>query len=177
MNPANFQCTGNSPVGPPVWSTGNPPVEMRHIFCGEIVNFEAQGFHSLSAATNWQTCAVVQQCQFFPSNNGYCRNVFIYDSRDASYELKDSGSTLWPTALSPVPLVPMFQTLYNRCPPATNNVALCFPNCHWNGNTNGFDIVIGTGTGAIITAFPAQQGTCGNHPEWQDCDTMYCQQL
>ena len=179
QDPATFQCTENSPVGPPVWSTGNPPVEMRHIFCGEIVKFNAQGFHSLSPATNWKICAVVQQCQTFPSDNGYCGNVFLYDSRDVSkyYELKASGSTLWPTSLSPVQLVPMFQILYNCCPPAINNAALCFADCHWKGNANGFDIVIGTGIDSIFTAYPAQQGTCRRHPEWQDCDTRYCQQL
>ena len=160
-----------------MWSTGNPPVEMRHIFCGEIVNFKAQGLHNLNTATNWNTCAATDRCQVFPNRNGYCGDVFIRDSRDASLVLKESGSTLWPTSLSPVQLVPMFQTLYNRCPPATNNAALCFPDCHWRGNTNGFDIVIGTGTGTITTAYPASQGTCKKHSEWQDCDTRCCQQL
>ena len=118
--------------------------------------------HKVSTASNLQQTGEPMQLyrcvSFFPSNSGYCRNVFLYDLRDISkyYELKASGSTLWPTALSPIQLVPMFQILYNRCPPVINNAALCFPDCHWNGNANGFDIVIGTGIRLIITAYPAQ---------------------
>ena len=150
---------------------------MRHIFCGEIVNFEAQGFHSLNTTTNWRTCAAVQQCQAFPSGNGYCRNVFIYDSRDASYELKEYGSTLWPTSCSPAQLVPMLQYLYSNCQPTAYAGSLCYPDCHFEGNNNGFDIVIGTEGDAIVTAYPAQEGTCLNHPQWQDCNENYCQEL
>lgn len=150
---------------------------MRHIFCGEIRNFIAQGFHSLSTATNWQACAVVQQCQTFLSGNGYCRGVYIYYRPEAYYERKAYGSTLWPILRSPVQLVPMFQNLYNHCQPAANNAALCFSNCHWTGNVNGFDIVIGVEGGRIVTAYPAQQGTCAGNPQWQDCNPEYCQQL
>ena len=151
---------------------------MRHIFCGEIVTiFEAVGFHSLSTATNWQTCAIVQQCQTFPNGNSYCNSVYIYNSPQGSYVPKLSSSTLWPTTRSPVQLVPMFQILYNCCPPATNYAALCYSNCHWMGNANGFDIVIRTEYGAIVIAYPAQQGTCTGHPGWQDCNPIYCQQL
>ena len=175
-DPATFQCTKDSPVGGPVWSTNNPPVEMRHIFCGEIDrSFMAQGFHSQSPVTNWQTCAVTQQCQYFSDDNGYCRIVYIYDSREGSYEQKDSGSTLWPTSFAPAQLVPLFQYLYNTCPPVVQNAALCFTDCYWWGNVNYFDIVIGTEGAAIVTAYPAQRGTCTNHPQWQDCDNVYCQ--
>ena len=180
QDPATFQCTKDSPVSPPVWSTGAPPVEMRHIFCGEIDYYSnPTGFHSASTQTNWQTCVVVKQCQVFPSTNGYCASIYIYDSRIGSYEPKESSSTLWPTSRSPAQLVPMFQYLYSHCQPATYNALLCFPDCHWQGNANGFDIVIGTRGDAIVTAFPAQEGTClnDNHHHWQDCYNQYCQGL
>ena len=151
---------------------------MRHIFCGEIDNnYQAKGFHSNSYATNWRVCAVIQDCQTFPNLNGHCRDVFIYHLHDAYYELKESDSTLWPATLSPAQLVPMFQDLYNRCPPAIDNAVLCFPNCRWNGNNNRFDIVIGTGIDDITTAYPARRGACRRHPNWQDCDTSDCQNL
>ena len=121
---------------------------------------------------------VAKQCQFFPSTNGYCGSIYIYDSREGSYEPKAGGSGLWPISRSPAQLVSMFQHLYSRCQSASHNAAfLCFPNCHWQGNTNGFDIVIGTEGAAIVTAFPAKQGTCINHPHWQDCSSLYCQGL
>lgn len=102
----------------------------------------------------------------------------MYDSREGSYEPKAGGSGLWPTSRSPAQLVPMFQHLYSLCPPANYNAAfLCFPNCHWQGNTNGFDIVIGTEGATIVTAFPAKEGTCAYHYQWQDCDTQHCQGL
>lgn len=150
---------------------------MRHIFCGEISNNKTQGFHSRNSGTNWQACTITEQCQTFADGNGYCQGVFIYDQRDGVYERKDSGSTLWPASRSPTQLVQMFQTLYSRCPPAVNNVALCYPDCRWAGNTNAFDIVIGTGNAAIVTAYPAQRGTCTSHPEYQDCDSRDCQNL
>ena len=171
QDPATFQCTSNSPVGDPVWSTNYPPVEMRHIFCGEISNSRAQGLHSLSPATNWKTCADAQQCNYFDNGNGYCREVRIFD-------INKGSSTVWPPNLSPVQLVPMFQYLYNSCPPAVQDAALlCFPGCYWWDYYNYvyFDIVIGTKDDTIVTAYPAQQGTCGKHPEWKDCDSQYCQ--
>ena len=146
---------------------------MRHIFCGEIKNSVAQGLHSLSSSTKWESCAGVNQCQAFPNSCGYCRGVMI------SGEEKPSGSTLWPESLSPVNLVPMFQYLYENCPPSVTNAALCFPSCYWrswNGNANElFDIVITTEGEAILSAYPAPSGYCDKHTSWQDCDGRLCQ--
>ena len=181
QNPATFKCTEDSPVGGPVWSTNYPPVEMRHIFCGEIVKYKATGFHSLSSTTNWESCAAVigPKCQFFPNGNGYCKDVFIRDAspEHCDWEPKDSGSTLWPPSLSPVKLVPLLQNLFNNCKPATKNAALCFDDCNYKDNSNYFDIVIGTDGNTIVTAYPAQRGMCAKHPEWQDCDGKYCRGL
>ena len=46
VDPKNFQCTSNSPTSTPMFSNTNPPVALTHIFCGEIKDGEAQGFHS-----------------------------------------------------------------------------------------------------------------------------------
>ena len=200
QNPSEFRCTKDSPVDPPIWSTTKPRVEMRHIFCGEIVRVSkyikhkdvkltftskpfVKGFHSISSATNYADCAVPQQCKSFPNGNAYCKTIFVYDSSDKTYEIKFGGSTLWPESYSPAQLVPMFQYLYNTCnPPADTDsetaASLCFSDCHWKGDVNnGFDIVIATKGGNIVTAYPAQQETCSKHPDWQDCDGKYCQEL
>ena len=44
--PDTFQCTSDSPTSDPVFSNTNPPVALTHIFCGEIKNGKAQGYHS-----------------------------------------------------------------------------------------------------------------------------------
>ena len=165
-------------MGGSVLSTNFPPVDMTHIFCGQISGFRATGFHSLTPTTNWQTCATTQQCQFFDNGNAYCKNVFIYDAHSShSWELKDSGSTLFPEKLSAAWLVQLLQYLFNTCKPAAQNAALCFDDCYYKGNSKYFDIVIGTNGNTIVTAYPAQQGTCRKHPEWQDCNKKYCQGL
>ena len=148
---------------------------MRHIFCGEIKGKYAQGFHSASSATKYEKCATPQLCEYFPNFNGYCKNVFIKDTSDGSYELK--SSTLWPKLLTPSELVPMFQNLYNNCKPAGK--ILCFDNCYWKGNANyPFDIVIGLNDDAkILSAYPAKRGTCKNHSTWQDCGSEHCKDL
>ena len=143
------------------------------------MNFKAQGLHSRSAETNWRTCAQVEHCQDYLSTNGFCRNVFLYDSRNGNYEQKAAGSTMWPTALTPTQLVFMFQMLYYSCNHGAHNVGnFCFDNCHWNGNTNLFDIVIAADAAGIISAYPAQHGTCSLHlHEWQSCGQEFCQGL
>ena len=179
QDPATFKCTKDSPVGDPVWSTNFPPVEMRHIFCGQIVKYKAQGFHAPSKGTNAGTCVITQKCQFFSNDNGYCEIVAIYDANPnhAAYELKDYGSTLWPVSLSPAHLVKLLQYLFLNCKPATKNAALCFDDCNYEKNSNYFDIVIGTDGDTIVTAYPAKRGMCKKHSEWQDCDGKYCQGL
>ena len=175
QDPAGFRCNKNSPFKGPVWSTGDPPVEMRHIFCGEIKDFEAKGLHSLSSSTKWELCATVDQdnCIAFPNSCKWCKDVTIGGKE------KPSGSALWPESLSPVNLVPMLQYLYNKCPPSVKNAALCFPNCHWRSYKEKanqlFDIVITTEGEAISSAYPAPTGHCKKHPHWQDCDSQFCQ--
>ena len=141
------------------------------------MKFKAQGFHSLNPTTKWDVvmCAGAEKCNLLHNGNGYCKTVIIRAAD--GYEIKDSGSSMWPTLYTPAQLVPFFQYLYNSCQPAASDGALCYPDCHWKGNANGFDIVIATEGGAIVTAYPAQGGTCNKHNEWQDCDSMHCQGL
>ena len=151
---------------------------MTHIFCGKISRGEARGLHCLSSQTDWDLCARVERCTTLPTTNLKCEDVLIYDSRDLDWELKIGASTIWPLSRTPDQLVSMFQSLYNRCKPKVDDVALCFPKCHWRGNSNAFDIVIGTEKReSIVTAYPAAEGECSKFVEFQDCDSVHCQNL
>lgn len=178
-DPIYITCTKNSPVGEPVWSPGpfQPPVRMSHIFCGEIDDYSAaRGFHSRSSETNWGACVYIDErtCMTFLNGNEHCRDVYISNTH------KEQGSTLWPSSLAPNTLVPMLQYLYNTCPQQILNAdlrILCFHECHYAGNDNAFDIVIiGTDAG-IMTAYPAQEGTCLRHHEYEICGKHHCQEL
>ena len=104
QDPADFKCVEKSPVGDAVLSPYDmnyPSVDMRHIFCGQIVHNEAQGFHSLNPSTDWKECVMKFQCKFFSDQNAYCKEVYI--RTHDGYELKTSGSNTCP-ACSTVPV-------------------------------------------------------------------------
>ena len=47
VDPAKFQCRKNSPTGGDIFSDDYPPVNLVHIFCGQINSYgQATGFHS-----------------------------------------------------------------------------------------------------------------------------------
>jgi len=53
INPSKFKCQEHSSVcGVNKWSSGNPAVALTHIFCGNIYNGKAYGFHSLPKSGN-----------------------------------------------------------------------------------------------------------------------------
>ena len=174
QDPADFKCVEKSPVGDAVLSSYNmnyPSVDKRHIFCGQIVHHEAQGFHSLNPSTDWTKCAIAHQCKFFSDQNAYCKDVYVR-THDSSFEKKISGSSMWPSQLTPVQLVPLFQYLYSTCQPATD---LCFPRCYWVGfNNDEFDIMIIARGHTIVTAYPAQRGTC-SRSNMNICSSQPCQ--
>lgn len=179
--PGDFKCVEESPVDGAMLSPYDmyyPSVDMRHIFCGQIVNREAQGFHSLNLTTDWTKCAVALECHFFPNQNAYCEDVYIR-TRDNSFEFKSSGSSMWPLQLTPVQLVPLFQYLYSTCQSAPASVAMCFPRCYWLAfNNNYFDIVIVAKGHTILSAYPAQLGTCSNRQRnMKICGSQPCQGL
>ena len=112
----------------------------------------------------------LRSVNFFPDLNGYCEKVSI-----RGFE-KAGGSTVWPRSLSPAELVPMFQYLYRQCKAGKGNT-LCFKNCYWKGNEkNCFDIVLGVDDKQqIVSAYPANKGTCDKHSHWQHCSSKACQ--
>lgn len=91
--PAAFKCVEESPVDDAVLSPYNmyyPSVDMRYIFCGQIVHHEPQGFHSLNLSTDWTKCAVAHQCKFFSNQNAYCKDVYILTrANERSFEKKN----------------------------------------------------------------------------------------
>ena len=122
---------------------------------------EAQGFHSFNLRTDWTKCAVAHQCDFYPNQNAYCKDVHVC-TFDNNFEPKHSGNSIWPLQMTPVQLVPLLQYLYSVCQPATVNADLCFLRCHWLGFNNYFDMVIIARRHTIVTAYPAHQGICSN---------------
>ena len=153
-----------------------PSVDMRHIFCGQIVHHEAQGFHSLNPSTDWKKCVMKSRCKFFSDQNAYCKDVFI--RTHDGYELKTSGSSMWPLHVTPVQLVPLFQYLYSTCQPATTNANLCFPRSYWLGfNNDEFDIVIIARGHTMVAAYPAQKGICNQGNNMNMCSSQPCQRM
>ena len=180
MDPAEFKCKEDSPTSEPVWSSTNPRVEMRHIFCGELSYTEtgrvtAHGFHSLNPSTNWPSCAAVNhenQCKFYDNHCGECRD-FMIGGYTKSY------SSMWPDLLSPGELVPMFQQLYESCkedlPPENSVMPLCFQECHWkNLKTAPFDIVIATDDERnIVSAYPIRAKSCRIKRKFDGSESRY----
>ena len=71
VDPKTFKCAAGSPLtNDPEYSNTNPPVALTHIFCGQIKNGEAEGFHSraLVNKNNDPVCARLIGDWYCPGN-------------------------------------------------------------------------------------------------------------
>ena len=89
VNPSQFRCTTQSPVQAPQFSNTNPQVALTHIFCGQVKNGKAEGFHSRALVNTVGTaCAKptgkLQCANFEPMENCRCsftsEGISVYDS-------------------------------------------------------------------------------------------------
>ena len=100
VNPNQFTCTAESPVQAPQFSNTNPRVALTHIFCGQIKNGDAQGFHSRILVNEvGHPCAIprgdlkcanfaeMEDCKCSFSSN----QIWVYDSNTGAYIKKTSN--------------------------------------------------------------------------------------
>ena len=154
-----YKCTKNSPTNPE-FSNTSPRVLWTHILCGEIVNNEAQGFHSMNPSSSFDMCAMPSRCKYYTNGNGYCRRVKVRNS-DGTYIKKNVGSSLWPLTMTPDTLINMIVELYNKCNPPTQSGVICVTGCNYAGNTKKFDILLYSDNGDIATAYPRSKCNFG----------------
>ena len=100
VNPNQFMCTAQSPVQAPQFSDTTPRVALTHIFCGQVKDGVAEGFHSrvlinkvgtsCAKPTGDLQCAnyrLVEDCKCSFSSGG----VEVYDSNTGAYIKKISN--------------------------------------------------------------------------------------
>ena len=100
VNPNQFTCTAQSPVQAPQFSDTTPRVALTHIFCGQVKNGVAEGFHSrvlvneagtpCAKPTGDLQCAnyeEMEDCKCSFSSEG----VEVYDSNTGAYIKKTSN--------------------------------------------------------------------------------------
>lgn len=119
----------------------------------------AQGFHS-TAAKGYTNCAKVGNCEYFATDTGICRDVYILNSK-GEYVKKKNSSTMWPRYIGPESLAIMLARLYKKCNPGLG-VDICLSGCNFNENMNKFDIYMkpdNYGQG-IISAYPVKLNGC-----------------
>lgn len=146
------------------WSSSNPPVNLRHIFCGEWRNGRAKGFHSRPNGQNPVTIAQVVVTQ--PKNS-----QGIYGGRWSyrGYSHKDKFSTFFPDGCTYSQVVKSILYAANHptsCPEGAPNWANCGPNhpqesgvgyCQAKDDSI-FTIALGLlNNGNVNTAFPLRQ--------------------
>ena len=101
VNPSQFRCTTQSPVQAPQFSNTNPQVALTHIFCGQVKNGKAEGFHSRALVNKvGQACAkptgTLQCANFGPMEECRCSftsvGISVYDNNSERYIKKTSNA-------------------------------------------------------------------------------------
>ena len=117
-NPADFQCTETSPTAADVWSNTDPPVDLIHIFCGQIKKGKAGGFHSrpndkdpvCAKATN-----MLSENEYYPLK---CYNeIFVHQSMDnwIRRKIREGGYCFFPPKWSINDTVNILVKIYKHC--------------------------------------------------------------
>ena len=174
VDPAKFQCRKNSPTGGDVFSDDYPPVNLVHIFCGQINSYgQATGFHSRPNG-NDPTCArtesywYIYQDEFPLSSSDHANHNTMYWSgrRHLLYYYrisvwngykwvpKEHDTTFWPTYMTIPHVVSTIQKLYNTFASGQEG-KICIKN-YFDPNFyhEKFDVVIIVHYGAVTTAYP-----------------------
>lgn len=178
IDPERFSCSDKSPVAGNVLSTGSPPVDLTHIFCGNIgFGGRASGFHA-HPGNNDPPCAVAEQLVAFPYSPLDCfRKLRIYDANYKKWVVRTlpgrNTFCFFPAGWSTADLVKSVQIMYRACKRylhGEDGNLLCVRNYR----DLGFDVILYMGvrmqgklTTVISTAFPVPTG------HYQKCQE-YC---
>lgn len=174
VDPAKFACSTDSPSERSEFSIGTPPVDLTHIFCGNIGGYDgAMGFHA-RPGNNDPPCAVAEDFACTEGPLDCFGKMKIYDSKNKQWVVRTATGgknfCFFPTSWSKKELVNNLQALYLNCKgyeTGDNNNLICGKN--FKGL--GFDVVLFLKTlqrkPAIATGFPVVRG------QYRFCD-KYC---
>lgn len=145
VDPSSFRCQKYSSVdGTSTWSTGYPSVAMTHIFCGQIKNKVAEGFHAYpeSKRNAWtavgrfdaSTRSKLIPCYFEESVFDANANKWI------SRRVPPSGHfCFFPVSWSIEQIVTNLQAIFSHCKTKITSKNRI---CGRNYQNMGFDVII-----------------------------------
>ena len=155
VDPENFKCDKNSPTGGDIFSDGNPPVNMVHIFCGQIIKGKATGFHSHPGGANPECAKAEDEVNYEAYNT-----ITVWDEKQNKWVKKGPRpTTFWPTSMSVPDVVTIIQNLYNSCKPHQQN-KVCIKDFHLPSASEKFDVVMALKNNKIVSAYPMKSGHC-----------------
>ena len=164
LDPNNFQCTKSSPTDGDVFSDGDPPVNMVHIFCGQIIKGKATGFHSHPGGNDPDCAKVTGQPDKPPANNQdyaeYPYDAIFVKGEEDCWIQKHNPNSFWPTSMTIPVVVDKIQYLYNSCKPDNNEqTTVCIEDFFLLDNYK-FDVEIHLKKKKVKTAYPRETGHC-----------------
>ena len=136
----HFPCDEYSPVKGLIPSGGSPKINLVHIFCGEIVDGKASGFHSRPRGID-PVCARLDY---------YGAIVFVWDANRRLWVKKEGVNTFWPNDITEADIVGAIQDMYEICRPKPQSKI-----CITNHPFYSFDVVMVLENGLVQSAFPA----------------------
>ena len=160
VDPENFKCEGKSPTGGDVFCDDSPQVNMVHIFCGQIKDGKATGFHCHPEGKD-PDCADADDLVKPASNDkDYAAYNTIHVLNGIEWEKKGPRpTTFWPTSLRIPDVVTIIQSLYNSCKPAKKS-QVCIKEYHLPSASETFDVLITLKKKKILSAYPVAIGYC-----------------
>ena len=182
IDPAKFQCHKNSPTGGDVFSDGDPPINLAHIFCGQINRYgQAIGFHSRpngidppSAKTGSYWYEYQEEFPLSYDDHANFHTMYWSGRRYLLYYYtislwngcqwvpKEHDTTFWPTYIKIPHVVVTIETLYNTFA-SEQEGKICIGNYFDPSNwREKFDVVIIVQYGAVTTAYPGDCSKLAN---------------
>ena len=166
LDPKYFKCYPNSPTNGDVFSDGDPPVNLVHIFCGQINKYgQATGFHSHPNGKNPKSAAAFDpvKASLSPNPHSYTqyKNIYVRLNWNTWLQKLASPTTFWPTSMRKRDVVSTIQWLYSKCRPLNQNAyraVVCIENYYYHSQKFAVKIVLENKT--VKTAYPVKSGSC-----------------
>ena len=160
VDPKKFQCTKESPLDGDVFSDGDPPVNMVHIFCGQIIETKAEGFHSHPGGKD-PDCAEAMSQAKKPANDKDYAEYNAVNVLDGIVWVRKTPypTSFWPTSMSIPDVVAKIQSLYKSCEPSGQQNTVCIED-FFLSSSNKFDVEIQVESKKVTSAYPRATGHC-----------------
>ena len=165
VDPKFFECKPWSPIREAEFAMGNPPVSLTHIFCGNIWQTRASGFHGRPGGRDPPT-AIPENQIAIPGPIDCFNDVKIYNDRTGTWKKKNSKYKFcfFPTSWSMEKTVDVVRAIFHHCKhhlPAGGTGRIC----GINYKREGFDVLMHykhaseqDKTLVVTTAWPQQTG-------------------